>query len=444
MASTQDTPTLERPRADPAREHLRELIRQEVAARRPRRIARRTLELLAESAVEPAPGEPAYRIVDRNGEARFRQSEAKAGGAPAEPLTLADLVAELAETHPTLFELAAPEPVAAQDSPASAKPTPDLAAAAADAAAQAARLRDDAARYIELQSAKARVVSRSLAARSSARGRSVAAFAGEALTALRGRAAAWKAPHATPAPVLAPSSSGTDAAGPAPSVPLGDRIRVGTGDLLARARDGMARANDSLDGRWMLGGATAAAVLVAAVVLVGTARDNADPSPTAGRDQAAAPTPPSTQPAPAAPSAETGQSPSPAPQQARPAPDPAPPSPPAEAEPEAPAPQAGEVSGPAEVVDTATLRIGGRLMHLFGVEWVRGGNAADLTRYLAGRPVTCQKAPGSENFVCTVESRDLSEVVLFNGGGRASPEAGPDLVAAEDHARTERLGVWKR
>ena len=32
----------------------------------------------------------------------------------------------------------------------------------------------------------------------------------------------------------------------------------------------------------------------------------------------------------------------------------------------------------------------------------------------------------------------------LNGGGRASPEASPELVAAEDHARSERLGVWKR
>jgi endonuclease YncB( thermonuclease family) len=51
---------------------------------------------------------------------------------------------------------------------------------------------------------------------------------------------------------------------------------------------------------------------------------------------------------------------------------------------------------------------------------------------------------GSEARLCAVDGRDLSEVVLFNGGGRASPEATPDLVAAEDHARAERLGVWAR
>jgi endonuclease YncB( thermonuclease family) len=102
------------------------------------------------------------------------------------------------------------------------------------------------------------------------------------------------------------------------------------------------------------------------------------------------------------------------------------------------------LSGPVEVIDTATLRVAGKLVRLFGVEWVRGGQADELTRYLAGRTVTCQPVAGSEARLCDVDGRDLSEVVLFNGGGRASAEATPDLVAAEDRARTERLGVWAR
>jgi len=113
-------------------------------------------------------------------------------------------------------------------------------------------------------------------------------------------------------------------------------------------------------------------------------------------------------------------------------------------EPDTPPPAANAITGPAQVIDTATLKLGGKVVHLFGVEWVRGGQADELARYLAGRPVTCQPAPGSENMNCQVNGRDLSEVVLFNGGGRASPEASPELVAAEDHARSERLGVWKR
>ncbi|MFD0935854.1 nuclease, partial [Methylobacterium trifolii] len=113
--------------------------------------------------------------------------------------------------------------------------------------------------------------------------------------------------------------------------------------------------------------------------------------------------------------------------------------------PEAPPPPApNAITGQVQVIDTATLRIGPKLVRLFGVEWVRGGQAEELAKYIAGRPVTCQPAPGSENMICQIEGRDLSEVVLFNGGGRASSEAAADLVAAERHARSERLGVWKR
>ncbi len=113
-------------------------------------------------------------------------------------------------------------------------------------------------------------------------------------------------------------------------------------------------------------------------------------------------------------------------------------------EPDAPPPAANAITGTVQVIDTATLKVGGKLLHLFGVEWVRGGQADELARYIGGRTVSCQPAPGSENMNCTVDGRDLSEVVLYNGGGRASPEASPELVAAEDHARSERLGVWKR
>jgi len=114
-----------------------------------------------------------------------------------------------------------------------------------------------------------------------------------------------------------------------------------------------------------------------------------------------------------------------------------------ESEPDTPLPP-NAVTGQTQVIDTATLKVGGKVVHLFGVEWVRGGQAEELARYIGNRPVTCQPAPGSTTMNCLVDGRDLSEVVLFNGGGRASPEASPELVAAEDHARSERLGVWKR
>jgi endonuclease YncB( thermonuclease family) len=108
------------------------------------------------------------------------------------------------------------------------------------------------------------------------------------------------------------------------------------------------------------------------------------------------------------------------------------------------APNPGTVSGVPEVIDTSTLRIDGKVVRLFGVEWARGGQAEDLTRYLRGREVVCRPAPAADTHRCQVDGRDLSEAVLFNGGGRVTVSATPDLVAAENHARTERIGIWRK
>ena len=43
-----------------------------------------------------------------------------------------------------------------------------------------------------------------------------------------------------------------------------------------------------------------------------------------------------------------------------------------------------------------------------------------------------------------IEGHDLYEVVLYNGGGRATAEATPDLIEAERHARTGKLGIWAK
>jgi endonuclease YncB( thermonuclease family) len=97
-----------------------------------------------------------------------------------------------------------------------------------------------------------------------------------------------------------------------------------------------------------------------------------------------------------------------------------------------------------EVIDTTTLRLEGNLIRLFGVEWARGGQTEDLVRYLRGRATTCRPTGAGDLYRCDVDGRDLSQVVLYNGGGRATADAPPELVAAENHAKAERLGVWKK
>ena len=102
------------------------------------------------------------------------------------------------------------------------------------------------------------------------------------------------------------------------------------------------------------------------------------------------------------------------------------------------------VSGVPEVIDTTTLKIGDEVLHLYGVEWARGGNAQQLRSYLGDRAVVCRPTSDSRAHRCEVEGRDLSIVVLFNGGARALPQTPPEFRAAEQYARSEGRGVWKR
>jgi endonuclease YncB( thermonuclease family) len=104
----------------------------------------------------------------------------------------------------------------------------------------------------------------------------------------------------------------------------------------------------------------------------------------------------------------------------------------------------GAISGVPEIVDTSTLRIDGRVVRLFGVEWERGAQAEDLTRYIAGREVVCTPAVRSDRHRCQIDGQDLSEVVLYNGGGRATSEATPELKTAEAKARAAGFGIWQK
>jgi endonuclease YncB( thermonuclease family) len=106
--------------------------------------------------------------------------------------------------------------------------------------------------------------------------------------------------------------------------------------------------------------------------------------------------------------------------------------------------RARALRGVPEVIDTATLSLQGEVIRLFGVEWAPGGGKPeDLARYLQGRETVCDPMGANEVYRCQVGGQDLSRVVLFNGGGKPTSEATPDLKAAADKAREGRLGVWK-
>ncbi|WP_018045895.1 hypothetical protein [Methylobacterium sp. 88A] len=443
-----------------ARESVRSMIEAEIRRQDAFPVARRTLQLLAEAVVEPAAEPPFYRVVDRTGAPRQGETG---------PLTLEDLFAELRERHGALFVPVPPKPVV--EAPPEPTASDDIKAATA--------------RFVESQSERAR----SVMARSVARGRSAAATVSASLAGTL----------STIRHSLADRPTGGQGSSPQPSLrERGMRIGASFGD---RARETVAIARERLSGlaagdgaaspsatpvqggqpaRWpglvaragdrlrRLGRddgtiLTRPGTLVAGVGLLGGLalvlllthgggddRPASTPDAEAPRqeakaqDPAQATPPPQSQPAQNRPStmANPRETVSPTAPPGIPAEEPSPPS--AEESRTKPAEPSNAITGKTEVIDTATLRVGGKLVRLFGVEWVRGGQPEELTRYLAGRPVTCQPVAGSAAFLCAVEGRDLSEVVLFNGGGRASSEATPDLVAAEDRARTERLGVWAR
>jgi len=95
------------------------------------------------------------------------------------------------------------------------------------------------------------------------------------------------------------------------------------------------------------------------------------------------------------------------------------------------------------VLDTATLRIGRQLVRLEGVDGMSGAAARDMAEYIGGREVACRPTTGLR-YRCEVDGWDLSEVVIFNGGGRASARASADLVEAEMSARNAGRGLWAR
>jgi 1A family penicillin-binding protein len=103
---------------------------------------------------------------------------------------------------------------------------------------------------------------------------------------------------------------------------------------------------------------------------------------------------------------------------------------------------AERIEGIPDLVDTGTLVIGGRLVRLSGVVGASGDFLAGMAQWIAGRPAQCQ-AGSDASWRCRIEGRDLSELVLSNGGGRATAEAGPELRRAEAAARRQRLGVWE-
>lgn len=106
-----------------------------------------------------------------------------------------------------------------------------------------------------------------------------------------------------------------------------------------------------------------------------------------------------------------------------------------------PQPQA-RLSGWPRVLDTGTLAFGGQIVRLSGIDGEDGRMASQLGRFIRGREVACE--PGGEEVRCTLGGQDLAEMIVAAGGARAKPDAPDALLAAEEQARSARLGLWRR
>jgi len=124
---------------------------------------------------------------------------------------------------------------------------------------------------------------------------------------------------------------------------------------------------------------------------------------------------------------------------------------------------AGTISGAVEVIDAATLRIGGQVVHLSGIAAPKAGDQCamrgmnipcgrvattalkDLT---AGAVVSCQthgqaSARGVILATCTADDYDLSEGMIYTGWARPDKRATARYREVEKTARKHRRGLWR-
>jgi hypothetical protein len=84
------------------------------------------------------------------------------------------------------------------------------------------------------------------------------------------------------------------------------------------------------------------------------------------------------------------------------------------------------LSGVATILDTGTLVVAGKIVKLSGVLGEVGTYVDQMAAYVGRNPVTCQLAT-KNGYQCDMSGQDLAKVTVFNGGGRAAPDAPAEL-----------------
>ena len=101
--------------------------------------------------------------------------------------------------------------------------------------------------------------------------------------------------------------------------------------------------------------------------------------------------------------------------------------------------------GRAEAIDSATLAIDGRAIALFGVDTNPDRRATRaVAQFLRRREVQCAAASDPGSFRCSADGQDIAEAIIAAGVAPASANATQDLLAVEEMARAQRVGIWRR
>ena len=120
------------------------------------------------------------------------------------------------------------------------------------------------------------------------------------------------------------------------------------------------------------------------------------------------------------------------------------------------------IAGQSIVVDADTIDIDGQRIRLEGIdapeasqhctikgqEWACGRNAAiALETWLGERPVSCiprdKDRYGRTLARCFVDSDDIQSWLVINGWALAFREHSKDFVAAEEVAKSRKVGLWQ-
>ncbi|CAO4179959.1 thermonuclease family protein [Methylorubrum extorquens] len=130
---------------------------------------------------------------------------------------------------------------------------------------------------------------------------------------------------------------------------------------------------------------------------------------------------------------------------------------------QAPPARAGEaapriVSGPAKVIDGATLDLGGRRLRLYGMDapdldqTCSDGHerdyscgraaAAALTARIGGESVTCELSGADGTALCRRDGEDLAAWMVANGYAIADRSAPAAYEAQDRRAWGRRVGLW--